>query len=106
MDYSLLQAATILVGTYYLTSLDSGVHALSGFVASASKPSRVFRVTLVVGIAAIAFLLLSIGGESVVGTVQTGTIIGALPYTVVVLLMMLNTVRQTNLEIKSRNSGS
>ena len=41
-----------------------------------------------------------------VGTVQTGTIIGALPYTVVVLLMMLNTVRQTNLEIKSRNSGS
>ena len=54
----------------------------------------------------ITFLLLSIGGESVVGTVQTGTIIGALPYTVVVLLMMLNTVRQTNLEIKSRNSGS
>jgi transporter, BCCT family protein len=104
--FSLLLAATILVGTYYLTSLDSGVHALSGFVASASKPSRVFRVTLVVGIAAIAFLLLSIGGESLVGTVQTGTIIGALPYTVVVLLMMLNTVRQTNLEIKSRNSGS
>lgn len=103
--FILLLAATILVGTYYLTSLDSGVHALSGFVASATKPSRVFRVTLVAGIAAIAFLLLSIGGESVVGTVQTGTIIGALPYTAVVLLMMVNTARQTNLELKSRLEG-
>ena len=100
--FILLLAATILVGTYYLTSLDSGVHALSGFVASATKPSRVFRVALVAGIAAIAFLLLSIGGESVVGTVQTGTIIGALPYTAVVLLMMVNTARQTNLELRSR----
>lgn len=103
--FILLLAATILVGTYYLTSLDSGVHALSGFVASATKPSRVFRVTLVAGIATIAFLLLSIGGESVVGTVQTGTIIGALPYTAVVLLMMVNTARQTNLELKSRLEG-
>lgn len=100
--FILLLAATILVGTYYLTSLDSGVHALSGFVASATKPSRVFRVALVAGIAAIAFLLLSIGGESVVGTVQTGTIIGALPYTAVVLLMMVNTARQTNLELRTR----
>lgn len=102
ISFALLLAATILVGTYYLTSLDSGVHALSGFVSSASRPSRMFRVALVAGIAVIAFLLLSIGGESVVGTVQTGTIIGALPYTVVVLLMMLNTARQTNLEISSQ----
>lgn len=100
--FILLLAATILVGTYYLTSLDSGVHALSGFASSAARPSRLFRVALVAGIAAIAFLLLSIGGESVVGTVQTGTIIGALPYTIVVLLMMANTVRQTNLEPRSQ----
>ena len=104
--FALLLTATILVGTYYLTSLDSGVHALSGFVSSASRPSRLFRVALVAGIAIIAFLLLSIGGESVVGTVQTGTIIGALPYTVVVLLMMLNTARQTNLELTSQLSES
>ena len=102
ISFILLLTATILVGTYYLTSLDSGVHALSGFVSSASRPSRLFRVALVAGIAIIAFLLLSIGGESVVGTVQTGTIIGALPYTVVVLLMMLNTARQTNAELASQ----
>lgn len=99
--FILLLISTILVGTYYLTSLDSGVHALSGFVSSASRPSRLFRVALVIGIAFIAFLLLTIGGESVVGTVQTGTIIGALPYTVVVILMMLNTTKQTSLHLKS-----
>ncbi|WP_127842086.1 BCCT family transporter [Actinomyces wuliandei] len=90
---ALLLIATTLVGTYYLTSLDSGIHALSGFVSSTAQPSRLFRVALVAGIAGIAFLLLTIGGETVVGTVQTGTIIGALPYTVVALLMMANTFR-------------
>lgn len=96
ISFILLLVSTILVATYYITSLDSGVHALAGFVASASKPSALFRVGLVVGIGAIAFLLLSIGGESVVGTVQTGTIIGALPYTIVVVLMVMNILKQTS----------
>lgn len=94
--FVLLIIATILVGTYYITSLDSGVHALSSFTASATKPSKAFRTALVVAIALIAFLLLSIGGESVVGTVQTGTIIGALPYTVVVLILMVQTAKVAN----------
>ncbi|NLI18297.1 MAG: BCCT family transporter [Actinomycetales bacterium] len=93
---ALLLVATVLVGTYYVTSLDSGVHALAGFVESAARPSRLFRSALVVGIALIAFLLLTIGGETVVGTVQTGTILGALPYTVVVALMVMNTMRRTS----------
>ncbi len=92
----LLLVATILVGTYYITSLDSGVHALAGFAASASAPSRSFRTALVLGIGGLALLLLTIGGESVVGTVQTGTIIGALPYTIVVILMVVNTMRRTS----------
>ncbi len=92
----LLLVATILVGTYYITSLDSGVHALASFVASASAPSRFFRTALVLGIGGLALLLLTIGGESVVGTVQTGTIIGALPYTIVVILLVANTMRRTS----------
>ena len=95
VSFVLLLVATILVGSYYITSLDSGVHALAGFAASASKPSKLFRAALVAGVALIAFLLLTIGGESVVGTVQTGTIIGALPYTLVVCLMAVNTLRST-----------
>lgn len=96
IGFILIVIATILVATYYITSLDSGVHALAGFVASASAPSRVFRTSLVVGIGGVALLLLTIGGESVVGTVQTGTIIGALPYTIVVILLVMNTLRRTS----------
>ncbi len=96
VSVALLLVATVLVGTYYVTSLDSGVHALAGFVESASRPSKIFRSALVIGIALIAFLLLTIGGESVVSTVQTGTILGALPYTVVVVLMVWNTLRRTS----------
>lgn len=94
VSWVFLLIATVLVATYFITSLDSGVHALSEFVSSASRPSRLFRVALVTAIALIALLLLSIGGETVVGTVQTGTILGALPYTVVVILMMFVTARR------------
>lgn len=96
VSFILLLTATVLVGTYYITSLDSGVHALSGFASSAGKSSKTFRVMLVLGIAFIAFLLLSIGGEDVVGTVQTGTIIGAVPYTLVIILMTLVTIKRVN----------
>lgn len=93
--FFLMLIATILVLTYYVTSLDSGVHALAGFVASASKPSKWFRSILVLGIATIAFLLLSLGGEEAVSTVQTGTILGAVPLSMVVIGMMIQTMRQT-----------
>ena len=91
-----LVIATVLVGTYFITSLDSGAHALAGFAASAAKPSPLFRAGLVVGIGGIAFLLLSIGGEGAVGTVQTGTLLGALPYTVVVMLMMVQAAKHSD----------
>lgn len=97
VTFILLLAATILVGTYYITSLDSGVHALSGFASSSDgQSSKIYRSALVIGIALIAFLLLSIGGENVVGTVQTGTIIGAVPYTLVIILLTYVTIRRVN----------
>lgn len=96
VSFILMLMATILVGTYYITSLDSGVHALAGFASSEGGSSRVYRSVLVIGIAFIAFLLLNIGGEDVVGTVQTGTIIGAVPYTFVIILLIFVTVRRAN----------
>ncbi|AZQ77619.1 BCCT family transporter [Flaviflexus ciconiae] len=96
ISFILLLIATILVGTYYITSLDSGVHALSSFASSDGKSSKAYRTALVLGIAGIALLLLSIGGEDVVGTVQTGTIIGAVPYTLVIILMIGMTVKRAN----------
>jgi choline/glycine/proline betaine transport protein len=90
----LLVVATILVGTYYVTSLDSGTYALGEFVTAPRKSSPFFRVILVLSIGTVATVLLSIGGEAVVDTVQTGTIIGAFPFSFVILLMIANFVRR------------
>jgi len=90
----LLIVATVLVATYYITSLDSGTYALGEFVTAPRKSSPFFRVILVLSIGTVATVLLSIGGEAVVDTVQTGTIIGAFPFSFVILLMIANLVRR------------
>lgn len=90
----LLVVATILVATYYITSLDSGTYALGEFVTAPRKSSPLFRVILVLSIGTVATVLLALGGEAVVDTVQTGTIIGAFPFSFVILLMIANFVRR------------
>jgi choline/glycine/proline betaine transport protein len=90
----LLVVATILVATYYVTSLDSGAHALAEFVSAPRKAGPFFRVILVASIAAVAVTLLTLGGTAVVDTVQTGTIIGAFPFSFVILLMIANLIRR------------
>ena len=39
-------------------------------------------------------VLLTLGGTAVVDTVQTGTIIGAFPFSFVILLMIVNLIRR------------
>lgn len=90
----LMVVSTILVATYYITSLDSGVHALSGFVASSKSPSKWFRVLLVAAIASVTVALLVLGGVSVIGTVQTGTIIGAFPLAFILIIMVINFIKR------------
>ena len=90
----LLVIATILVATYYITSLDSGTYALGEFVTAPRKSSPFFRVILVISIGTVATVLLTLGGQAVVDTVQTGTIIGAFPFSFVILLMIANFIRR------------
>lgn len=90
----LLVVATILVATYYVTSLDSGTYALAEFVSAPKKSGPGFRVILVASIAAVAVVLLTLGGTAVIDTVQTGTIIGAFPFSFVILLMIANLIRR------------
>lgn len=97
----LIVVATVLVATYYVTSLDSGTYALAEFVSAPKKSGPAFRVVLVVSIATVAAVLLSIGGAAVVDTVQTGTIIGAFPFSFVILLMIANLIRR----LRARNSA-
>lgn len=90
----LLVVATILVATYYVTSLDSGIYALSEFVSAPHKSGPVFRVVLVLSVGTVTTVLLTLGGTAVVDTVQTGTIIGAFPFSFVILLMIVNLIRR------------
>lgn len=86
--------ATVLVATYYVTSLDSGTYALAEFVSAPKKSGPWFRVVLVASIATVALVLLSIGGVNAVDTVQTGTIIGGFPFSFVIVLMIINLIRR------------
>lgn len=95
----LLIIATILVATYYVTSLDAGSYALAEFVSAPRKSGPFFRVVLVLSIATVAVVLLYLGGETVVDTVQTGTIIGAFPFSFVIILMIINLIRR----LRARN---
>ncbi|MGP9487552.1 BCCT family transporter [Glutamicibacter sp. AOP3-A1-12] len=90
----LLVVATVLVATYYVTSLDSGIYALSEFVSAPHKSGPVFRVVLVLSVATVTTVLLTMGGTAVVDTVQTGTIIGAFPFSFVIILMIINLIRR------------
>ena len=95
------QAATILVATYYITSLDAGTYALADFVSAPKQAGAWFRVILVFSIASVTTVLLTVGGSAVVDTVQTGTIIGGFPFSIVILLMIINTIRR----LKKRDSA-
>jgi choline/glycine/proline betaine transport protein len=90
----LMIVATVLVATYYVTSLDAGTYALAEFVSAPKKAGPWFRVILVFSIASVTTVLLTLGGTAVVDTVQTGTIIGGFPFSIVILLMIINTLRR------------
>jgi choline/glycine/proline betaine transport protein len=90
----LMIVATVLVATYYVTSLDAGTYALADFVSAPKKAGPWFRVILVFSIASVTTVLLTLGGTAVVDTVQTGTIIGGFPFSIVILLMIVNTIRR------------
>ncbi|NDV13389.1 BCCT family transporter [Crenobacter caeni] len=94
----LLSVATLLVATYFVTSLDSGVHALSGFASDSSKPSTAFRVLLTLAIGTVTLVLLTLGGEDALSTVQTAAILGALPFSLICLMLVVNFVRQLGRE--------
>ncbi|MEQ6888866.1 BCCT family transporter [Halomonas sp. CS7] len=98
----LLVVATVLVATYYVTSLDAGTYALADFVSAPKRAGPWFRVVLVLSIGAVATVLLTLGGSGVVDTVQTGTIIGAFPFSIVIILMIVNTIRR----LRSRDSAT
>lgn len=79
--------ATILIGGYIVTSVDSGVMALSNFVSPAARQSRSFKAVLALCITALAVLFMVTAGQDFLNTIQFATIAGGIPFSIVVLLM-------------------
>lgn len=79
--------ATVLIGGYIVTSVDSGVMALSNFVSPAARQSRSFKAVLALCITALAVLFMVTAGQDFLNTIQFATIAGGIPFSIVVLLM-------------------
>lgn len=81
-------AATVLVAVFFVTSGDSATLVLS-MMSSEGKPEPSNQVKIMWGllVAAIAASLLSVGG---VNAVQTATIVFALPFSVVLVLIAIS----------------
>ncbi len=80
-------AATVLIGGYIVTSVDSGVMALSNFISPAAHQSRTFKVVLALCITALAVTFMVCAGQDFLSTIQFATVAGGVPFSVVVVLM-------------------
>lgn len=82
--------ATLLVFIFFVTSGDSATLVL-GTMSTRGDPNPAARVKVIWGVlvAAIALSLLLVGG---IGAIQTATIVFALPFSVVLLLMAISLV--------------
>lgn len=92
--------AIVLIATFYITSLDGGTYSLSSMLheekegkASQNAGYR-YRIGLALMIATVAAVLLLAGGKTVLASLQTGAMIAAVPFSVVVILGVVNLVRR------------
>lgn len=81
--------ATILIGGYIVTSVDSGVMALSNFVSPAAKDSRIFKAVLALSITALATVFFLAAGADVLNAIQFATVAGGVPFSIVCVLMCI-----------------
>ncbi|MEH6578017.1 MAG: BCCT family transporter [Amphritea sp.] len=92
--------AIVLIATFYITSLDGGTYSLSSMLHE-EKEEKVsknagykYRIGLSLMIAVVASVLLLAGGKTVLASLQTGAMIAAVPFSVVVILAVVNFVRR------------
>ena len=85
----LILIATILIAGYIITSVQSGVVALSDFVSPAARESRAFKVALALSITMLAAIFFLAAGEDVLNAIQFATVAGGVPFSIVVVLMII-----------------
>ncbi|WP_160723871.1 glycine betaine uptake BCCT transporter [Bacillus sp. USDA818B3_A] len=90
--------AIILIGTFFITSADSGTYVL-GMMTTNGSPNPSSRIKIIWGVllTAIALVLLYSGGLQ---ALQNTMIIAALPFSFIMALMTISLVKELNKEIK------
>lgn len=93
--------AVLLVSVFFITSADSATFVLgiqSSF-GSLTPPGRI-KIAWGIGLSSIAYILLLAGGETGLDALQSAAIISALPFSVVVILMVVSFYKDANNERK------
>ncbi|MDT3959727.1 BCCT family transporter [Staphylococcus kloosii] len=96
--------ALILIGSFFITSADSATFVLGMQTSYGSlEPSNVVKVTWGIAQSLIAFVLLFAGGgngSEALNAIQSAAIISALPFSFVVIMMMISFYKDANNERK------
>lgn len=101
MGLLLSLVAMLLVSSFFITSADSATFVLGMQTSFGSlTPSGMIKVVWSVSLSAIAFVLLLAGGETGLNALQSAAIISALPFSIVVILMVVSFYKDANAERK------
>lgn len=104
MGMVLSMVALLLIASFFITSADSATFVLGMQTTNGSlNPSQFVKVTWGVAQSLIAFVLLLSGngnGEEGLNALQSAAIISALPFSIVVILMMISFYKDANRERK------
>ncbi|AVQ33230.1 BCCT family transporter [Staphylococcus muscae] len=104
MGMVLSMVALLLIASFFITSADSATFVLGMQTTNGSlNPSQFVKVTWGIAQSLIAFVLLLSGngnGEEGLNALQSAAIISALPFSIVVILMMISFYKDANRERK------
>ncbi|HIW11657.1 MAG TPA: BCCT family transporter [Candidatus Salinicoccus stercoripullorum] len=93
--------AIILVSSFFITSADSATFVLGMQTSNGSLyPSARTKIVWGVALSSIAYVLLLSGGETGLEALQSAAIIAALPFSFVIILMMISFYKDANEERK------
>ena len=96
--------ALVLIASFFITSADSATFVLGMQTTFGSlEPSNVVKVTWGIAQSLIAFVLLFAGGGNgadALNAIQSAAIISALPFSFVVIMMMISFYKDANKERK------
>src|SRR5699024_9145692 len=91
--------AILLVSIFFITSADSATFVLGMQTSHGSlNPSGRTKVVWGLSLSAIAFTLLAAGGETGLNALQSAAIISALPFSFVLIMMMIAFYKDVNNE--------